>query len=324
MPNAWYLQDAKFQHPKAIIQLQLDTRDAGFGVEPASHFFATVWRKVLLEYAAEVIHMGANSGSTFYVEVNPADITLYWKGYSETLCDFVMQTLNSIMNMNKATTAPLLETSFANAKAWMIKDLEGAECAKSYKKAMGLLESLLVSCAISEKEMAGLISNYEFKAFVDQKKKWMKSGQSTWLVHGNVSIEDATALCMNANALLNLLPVSLAQSNEQCGVVELQKGTNTVYAFEHGNSSFDANLSYYQYGPSGGDMKVEALNTLVHTYLSSPFVNALKHGQGMTKVAMREAHFRGVSGMWFLTMSDKHSSEDQTAAINEHLIGAKG
>ena len=55
VPNCWYLQDSKFQHPKAIIQLQIATRDCGFGTDPNAHFFVNVWKKVLTEYAAEII-----------------------------------------------------------------------------------------------------------------------------------------------------------------------------------------------------------------------------------------------------------------------------
>lgn len=44
----------------------------------------------------------------------------------------------------------------------------------------------------------------------------------------------------------------------------------------------------------------------------------------MTKVAMREANYRDCAGVWFLAMSDKHSAEDMSKAINEHLIAVRG
>lgn len=56
--NAWYVQDSKFRHPKAIVQLQIATRDCGLGTSARGNFFAQVWRKVLTEYAAEVISIG--------------------------------------------------------------------------------------------------------------------------------------------------------------------------------------------------------------------------------------------------------------------------
>lgn len=86
-----------------------------------------------MEYAAELIYLGSRSGSTFYVENNEASLTLYWRGYSETITDFVTQTVQSILNMNKATSASHLVYSFENAKSWLIKDLEGATYAKSYR-----------------------------------------------------------------------------------------------------------------------------------------------------------------------------------------------
>ena len=50
--------------------------------------------------------------------------------------------------------------------------------------------------------------------------------------------------------------------------------------------------------------------------MSVPFVSALKQGQGLSKVAMREAQFRDCQGMWLLGMSDKHNAEEMSGLIN--------
>lgn len=134
-----------------------------------------------------------------------------------------------------------------------------------------------------------MIDSYDLGQFVDVKSNWLKTGQCTWFVHGNLTHEAASSLCMEGNSLLNVVRVSLAELSES-GVVSLPKGSQTVYTVGHENSSFDANLSYYQSGPSQGNLKADVLNTLVHTYLASPFVSDLKNTQGMTKVAMREAN----------------------------------
>lgn len=100
-------------------------------------------------------------------------------------------------------------------------------------------------------------------------------------------------------------------------MVKLKAGTNTVYEVDLGDSSsHDAQLSYYQFGNFGTDLKANLLTNLVHSYMSESFVSELKHGHGMTKVAMREAHFRDCSGMWLLGMSDKHSAEEMSGVIN--------
>ena len=64
------------------------------------------------------------------------------------------------MNMNKASTAPLLEVSFENSKQWLVKDLEAAEFAKSYRKAIDTLQGLLVKGSTSDKHMGSMIAGY--------------------------------------------------------------------------------------------------------------------------------------------------------------------
>lgn len=50
-----------------------------------------------------------------------------------------------------------------------------------------------------------------------------------------------------------------------------------------------------------------------------PFREQLKNDQKFNKVAMRESLVKDTLGMWFVTMSDKHSSEYQCNQINEFL-----
>jgi hypothetical protein len=73
-----------------------------------------------------------------------------------------------------------------------------------------------------------------------------------------------------------------------------------------------------------GNTKAGLMNTLLKDYMTQPFVSELKSGHGMSKVAMREANNRDCAGVWFLAMSDKHSSEDMSKSINEHLISVRG
>lgn len=186
--NSWYLQDHKFQHPKAIIQCKVNTRDLGFGTnDPNGKLFALVWRKVLMEYASEYFYQGSRAGCTFYIEVNSDDITFYWRGYSETIVDFVQETINTVLRMKNAAETPDLEMAFNAAKEWLVKDLEGAAYQKSYRKAMDILTNILVQGNVSDQKMASLIGELDFAKFIENKGQWLRSGQTTWFVHGNIS-----------------------------------------------------------------------------------------------------------------------------------------
>lgn len=42
--DSWYMQDEKFQHPKAIVHLQIKTRDLDLGTDPQTQLFVILWR----------------------------------------------------------------------------------------------------------------------------------------------------------------------------------------------------------------------------------------------------------------------------------------
>lgn len=65
-----------------------------------------------------------------------------------------METLNSIMSLNKAQNTQQIETAFNNTKQWMLKDLEGAVHAKSYRKAMDTFQGLHLMGSSSDAHMA--------------------------------------------------------------------------------------------------------------------------------------------------------------------------
>lgn len=57
--------------------------------------------------------------------------------------------------------------------------------------------------------------------------------------------------------------------------------------------------------------------------MQDAYVDALKNGQGYTKVAMRSVNHRSALGMWFMAMADTCCAEGMNDAINEHLITAR-
>lgn len=82
--------------------------------------------------------------------------------------------------------------------------------------------------ACQQKDLAAKINGYTLQQFNREKATWLKSGQCTWFVQGNVKLEDANELCEQINGILNLKRVSLAKMAES-GTVQLQEGVCTVY-----------------------------------------------------------------------------------------------
>ena len=57
--DIFFMQDYKFQQPKAIIQLAIYTNNCGFGETLDGLLFAKIWKQVFLEYASETLYLGS-------------------------------------------------------------------------------------------------------------------------------------------------------------------------------------------------------------------------------------------------------------------------
>lgn len=183
-----------------------------------------------MEWAQSFVHSGKMAGIDFNIQVNASDITLKWSGNSEPLADYVTDTLNNIDSLQRAKSSnPDLIIAMENAKEFVKKEVEGATQAKSYRQVLDLLRSLVVEGAFAEREMVSMVAGFDMiNDFCGAKDDWLKSGHSTWFIHGNISNEDANMLVNTGNNILGLKqkPFEKLQPSR---VAELMEGTNTVY-----------------------------------------------------------------------------------------------
>jgi secreted Zn-dependent insulinase-like peptidase len=92
-----------------------------------------------------------------------------------------------------------------NAKQKLKNEVEGFSQEKSFKQILDLLRGLVVEGAFAEREMASMVAGFDMAGdFCGAKGDWLKSGHSTWFVHGNISNEDANMLVNTGNNILGL------------------------------------------------------------------------------------------------------------------------
>lgn len=319
--DSWYMQDYKFQHPKAIVQLQIKTRDLSLGQDAKTQLFALLWKQVVLDFASEIIYAGSKAGMTFHIDVNAYDIQLYWRGFSMTMPDFIAQTLTAIIQVQKGRSSnQSLSMAMANSLQWMKQDMAGANAAKTYRQALDTLKGLMVEGACSEVELQKLLNDFDMDGdFASVKKQFLKHGHCTWFVHGNLTTDEANNIVNTGNSILGMKEIPYERLNPS-SVALLQEGAAIVYQIEVEPTSFDTHLSYYQFGLEGRNIKSSVLNTLMQAYMQTPLYEELKGNQGMAKAAMRENNWNDCTGVWLLGMSDKHSAEEMNAAIMDQLL----
>ena len=66
------------------------------------------------------------------MEINPDDISFFWKGFSSTLPDYISETLQNLYKMQNLDKSEM-ERMFNKSKEWHLSDLKGAQQVKSYR-----------------------------------------------------------------------------------------------------------------------------------------------------------------------------------------------
>lgn len=93
LATMWYKKDDFFQKPKAIIAVKIMTGDLGLGTDPKTTMFTEVWKETLLESMREYLYLAKSASLTFQVELARDGLDLKWSGYSDSLFNFVAETL---------------------------------------------------------------------------------------------------------------------------------------------------------------------------------------------------------------------------------------
>ena len=82
--------------------MKLYTGDNGFGFFPESSVFAYIWAKVQQDFQHEYLYTATSAGMFMDVEINPDDVEICWKGFSDCLPNFVETTTNNLVAMRSA------------------------------------------------------------------------------------------------------------------------------------------------------------------------------------------------------------------------------
>jgi len=85
--------------------------------------FHHLWARVLQDYNREYIYRSNQAGLQFDIGVSQNDIEFAWKGYTSTLFDFLMQTIESFHSLKKLDL-DTLEQMFDDAKLCMIQEMD--------------------------------------------------------------------------------------------------------------------------------------------------------------------------------------------------------
>lgn len=108
-------------HPKAILQLKLYTNDLGFGKDVSGTLFALVWQKIVMLNSHEFLYQASKADMHSFIEVNSDDISITWKGYTDSMLSFIAETTKNVVSLPKAKYNDKKKL-FDDVKTEMLKD----------------------------------------------------------------------------------------------------------------------------------------------------------------------------------------------------------
>ena len=163
----------------------------------------------------------------FFIEVNPEDITFYWKGYNNTLPQYISESLKNLYKMNDMDKKQM-EALFDKAKKFHQDDWAGSLQTKSYRQVLDILPQIMIQNAPRDSDLLATLENYTFKNFLTELETWMRAGTCVWFVHGNFTPDQANEIATDANNTMNLIPINPVDL-EHCNVLKLTQGQSILY-----------------------------------------------------------------------------------------------
>lgn len=100
--HLWYKFNGRFLTPKAVVNLKIYTSDNGIGIIPEKRLFVHVWLGVVEACLRELRFAAGTAGLNFDISPMHDNLNMAWMGYSDSLQEFVVQSMAKIIEINKA------------------------------------------------------------------------------------------------------------------------------------------------------------------------------------------------------------------------------
>ncbi|CAL8128505.1 unnamed protein product [Orchesella dallaii] len=295
----WFLQDNEFNMPKAVVKVEIFSPLPL--LEPLkanlNHLYVAAVKDVLTEYsyAACVAGLHYNIINSIY------GIEIVVSGYDHKLGLLLNRVFEKIVEFN------VDPQRFEVLKDVYLRELKNFEDEQPYVHASYYMTYLLRERRWSNQELLNAMEDVTLEKLMQYSKEFMSKVKFEWLVHGNVTAEEASdyvkscQLNFKKKGYRALLPLQTCRLRE----INLPKGSNHLFQTEHKSHVSSCAAVYFQTGMQ--ERRANVLVELLENIANEPCFDQLRTKEQLGYIVfsgVRRA--QGTQGIQILVQSDRH------------------
>ncbi|CAK67395.1 unnamed protein product (macronuclear) [Paramecium tetraurelia] len=299
--DLWFKQDDRFQVPKTVIQLRINTIETGYGKLAKTEAIAKIWLALLKNHVREFNYLAemAKIDATLQLAANGLEFSI--SGFSDSISRFVIGMFQKIISFKPQDYQDLYESTFVK----ITQELENIKRSQPYQQVHSLMTVVLrEGSSFETQELLDQLTNITFDDVIHFSNNFLKRCRFEWLIMGNLVKEEAIQIVQKSldlfkaktlryEQVLQIRPVMLNETEICNYTYDLTEPTET-------NSGI---VVHYQIGKP--DLRTQLYNEILQTIMKTPFFSQLRTTEQLGyAVFSLLSDVRGIAGFTFLIQSN--------------------
>ncbi|CAD8058440.1 unnamed protein product [Paramecium sonneborni] len=299
--DLWFKQDDRFQVPKTVIQLRINTVEVGYGKLSKTEAIAKIWQALLKNHVREFNYLAemAKIDASLQLAANGLEISI--NGFSDSISRFVLGMFQKIISFKPEGYQDQYESTFVK----ITQDLENFKRSQPYQQVHSLISVLLrEGSSFETQELLDQLTNITFNDVVHFSSNFLKRCRFEWLIMGNLVKQDAIEIVEKSLQLFKAKTLKYEQVLQIRPVMLNQKEVcNYTYYLNEPTETNSGIVVHYQIGKP--DLRTQLFNDILQTIMKTPFFAQLRTTEQLGyAVFSLLSDVRGVAGFTFLIQSN--------------------
>lgn len=112
-----------------------------------------------MQTSHEYLYQASKAGLLMSTEINTDGISILWKGFNQTIKDYVLQTIQNMLDLPRLDQGKIKKLFIESQKA-LLKDWNNLKYNKSYRQALNLFPQLMQNDAMREADLLPILEKY--------------------------------------------------------------------------------------------------------------------------------------------------------------------
>ncbi|CAD8060302.1 unnamed protein product [Paramecium sonneborni] len=318
--DLWFKQDDRFQVPKTVIQLRINTVETGYGKLSKTEAIAKIWQALLKNHVREFNYLAemAKIDASLQLAANGLEISI--SGFSDSISRFVLGMFQKILSFKPEDYQDLYESTFVK----ITQELENFKRSQPYQQVHSLISVLLrEGSSFETQELLDQLTNITFDDVVHFSNNFLKRCRFEWLIMGNLIKQDAIGIVEKSQQIFQAKTLKYEQVLQIRPVMlNLKQICNYTYDLTEPTETNSGIIVHYQIGKP--DLRTQLFNDILQTIMKTPFFAQLRTTEQLGyAVFSLLSDVRGVAGFTFLIQSNvkcpNYVQDRIRTFINENL-----